>query len=243
MVRASHYLWSGLLHNLGMPITSALAFALITGQVNPDVRVYKKGKIEAEMRLGRIAGSSALSNLARKTIRSVETKSYDEFMKQARETQRDFPDAEWPGCSYEASSKAAYQDSRTISIVLGCYQYMGGAHGVGVTRTYNFGIVAGKPKHLTLKDVVGANNVEKVQVLLIEKIVAHPRTAWKDMGWLTELNAQQLNRFWVGKKGLTWEFDPYELASYADGPFSFSLSWAEMRGLIGKNSPLGHLAR
>ncbi|MCC7433761.1 MAG: DUF3298 and DUF4163 domain-containing protein [Methanoregulaceae archaeon] len=225
-----------------MPLTSAIALTLLIGQVNPDVRVYKKGKIEAEMKLGRVPGSSALANLARNTVRRAETKDYDEFMKQAREVERDFG-YDWPGCSFESSSKVAFQDARAISIVVDCYQYLGGAHGLGVTRTYNFGLVQGKPKVLSLKDVVGAGNVEKVQILLIEKIVKHPRTAWKDMGWLTELSEQQLNRFWVNKKGLTWEFDPYELASYAVGPFTFSLSWAEMKGLISKTSPLGHLAR
>lgn len=225
-----------------MPLTTAIALTLIVGQTNPDIRVYKKGKIEASMKLGRVPGSGPLSNLARNTVRKVETKGYNEFMTQARETERELG-KDLPGCSYEVSSKVAFQDARTISIVLGCYQYMGGAHGVGVTRTYNFGVVGGKPKQLTLKDVVGKNNVEKVQVLLMEKIVKHPRTAWKDEGWLTELSEQQLNRFWVSKKGLTWEFDPYELASYADGPFSFSLSWGEMKGLIGSNSPFGHLAR
>lgn len=194
------------------------------------------------MKLGRVPGSGALSNLARKTVRAVEGKGYDEFMKQARETERELG-KDLSGCNYDVSSKVAFQDARTISIVLGCYQYMGGAHGVGVTRTYNFGIAGGKPKQLALKDVVGKNNVEKVQVLLMEKIVKHPRTAWKDEGWLAELSEQQLNRFWVSRKGLTWEFDPYELASYADGPFSFSLTWAEMKGLIGPNSPFGHLAR
>lgn len=225
-----------------MPLTSAIALTLLVGQVNPDVRVYKKGKIEAEMKLGRVSGSSGLATLARNTVRKAETKNYDDFMKQAREVERDFG-YDWPGCSYEAASKAAFEDSRLISIVVGCYQYLGGAHGLGVTRTYNFGLVGGKPKHLTLKDVVGKSNVEKVQILLIEKIVKHPRTAWKDMGWLTTLSEDQLNRFWVSKWGLTWEFDPYELASYADGPFTFSLSWAEMKGLIAKNSPVGHLAR
>ncbi len=225
-----------------MPLTSAIALTLLIGQVNPDVRVYKRGKIEAEMKLGRVPGSSPLANLARSTVRRAESKDYDEFMKQAREVERDFG-YDWPGCSFESSSKVAFQDARAISIVVDCYQYLGGAHGIGVTRTYNFGLVQGKPKELSLKDVVGAGNVEKVQILLIEKIVKHPRTAWKDMGWLTELSEEQLNRFWVNKKGLTWEFNPYELASYADGPFTFSLSWAEMKGLIAKTSPLGHLAR
>lgn len=226
-----------------MPLTSAIALTLLIGQVNPDVRVYKKGKIEASMKLGRVPGSSALANLARTTVRRDEGKLYDEFMKQAREVERDFGTVDWPGCSFESSSRIAFQDARAISIVVDCYQYLGGAHGLGVTRTYSFGMVAGKPKQLSLKDVVGKNNVDKVQILLIEKIVKHPRTAWKDMGWLTELSEEQLNRFWVSKKGLTWEFNPYELASYADGPFTFSLSWAEMKGLISKTSPLGHLAR
>src|SRR5690606_5105814 len=105
---------------------------LIVGQTNPDIRVYKKGKIDASMKLGRVPGSGPLSNLARNTVRKVETKGYDEFMKQARETERELG-KDLPGCSYEVSSKVAFQDARTISIVLGCYQYMGGAHGVGVT--------------------------------------------------------------------------------------------------------------
>lgn len=226
-----------------MPLTSAIAMTLLIGQVNPDVRVYKKGKIEAEMKLGRVPGSSALANLARSTVRRAETKHYNDFMKEAFEVKRDFGSSDWPGCSFESSSRIAIQDARAISVVVDCYQYLGGAHGIGVTRTYNFGLVQGKPKELSLRNVVGAGNVEKVQILLIEKIVKHPRTAWKDMGWLTELSEQQLNRFWVNKKGLTWEFNPYELASYADGPFTFSLSWAEMKGLIAKTSPLGHLAR
>lgn len=153
------------------------------------------------------------------------------------------PEYESLAWSYEAGTEVKWNKPALLSFVVGCYQFEGGAHGIGVTRTYNFGIVGGKPKRLTLGDCLsGPSAKTEVQTKIIEKAMKTSGTDWIDEGMVTELTSEQLNRFWVSKAGLVFEFDPYELGSYAAGPFTFTLTWAELKPLLKRGGPVSSAA-
>lgn len=204
----------------------------------------RKGKWEASAKLIDLSAGGAISKFAGAAVSKAERKLYDEFVGEAS---RYFaaPDADAPApWTYEMASTATRRHDKVVSVLVETYSYLGGAHGIGVKRTYNFGFVAGKPKRLSLADcLVGSSSMRELRLRLLEKAMNTPGTDWIEEGEVRDFTKEQLDRFWIGKDGLTFEFNPYELGSYASGPFSFKFSWSELKGLVRSDGPLGAIAR
>lgn len=203
-----------------------------------------KGKWEASVELVEVRGASAIARFAQKDYWAAETKLFDRFVRDTKsdfkENKGDFGLNPW---TYEGGGEVVYNKNGVVSINAGSYSYLGGAHGLGVTRTYNYGIVNGKPKRLNLWDVVQKSRRQEVRLLLLGKATANPNTDWIQDGMFNDFTETQLNRFWISDKGLTFEFDPYELGSYAAGPFSFLLTYKELGPALQPKNPLSKLIR
>lgn len=174
-----------------------------------------------------------------------EKAQYDRFLRIAQEDWVELEKQSFENMySYEGTTKVQAETPTLVSFTTACYSYMGGAHGLGITRTYNFGFLKGKPALLTLMDFTGSKaNRDKVLARLFNRIRKTKGTDWVEEGLVKGVNSTQSERFWIGKKGMTWEFDPYELGSYASGPFTFSLSWKDLKGLVRFDTHLKGLAR
>jgi len=191
------------------------------------------------------AKPTALGKFANTYTTRKEKAQYDRFL---RITQDDWVELEKQGFenmySYESTTKVQAQTPALVSFTTACYSYMGGAHGIGITRTYNFGFLKGKPSQLTLMDFAGTKaNRDKVLARLFNRIRKTKGTDWVEEGMVKGVNSTQAERFWIGKKGITWEFDPYELGSYASGPFTFLLTWKDLKGLVRFDTHLKGVAR
>ncbi len=191
------------------------------------------------------AKPTALGTFANTYTTRKEKAQYDRFV---RITKEDWVELEMQGFenmySYDSTTKVQAETPNLVSFTTACYSYMGGAHGLGITRTYNFGFLKGKPAQLTLMDFTGTKaNRDKVLARLFNRIRKTEGTDWVEEGLVKGVNSTQAERFWVGAKGMTWEFDPYELGSYASGPFTFLLSWKDLKGLVRFDTHLKGLAR
>lgn len=202
--------------------------------------LIKKGSWEFKLKVDAPKGKSALEKFAHKWVLGAEKKNFDDYVSQAK---RDWdPSGQNGGTpwAYEAGSSVSFFGKGILSYTTGCYSYLGGAHGIGVTRTANFAVVNGKPTKVGLWSLLRSSASEKAEVslLLLGKAAANPNTDWIQDGMVNEFTPGQLERFHVTKTGLMWEFDPYELGSYASGPFSFELSWKELKNLVRMDGPL-----
>lgn len=228
-------------------VLTSLALSLLAVAPPADityvtVRSGVKGKWSAETKKPQIRGLGSLGELAQKATAAVEMKVYHDFVRDAKAfyAAPEFASAGW---GYESDMRTAHASQRLISLVGTSYSYSGGAHGIGLTRTYNFGVIGGKPKRLGLADVTAGKSAKReLELRLLEKAMQTPGTDWIEGGEVRDFTPEQLNRFWADAKGLTFEFDPYELGSYASGPFSFKFTWKELAGLIDSKGPLGGLA-
>ena len=201
-----------------------------------------KGKWSASTRLPKLAGGE-LAALAQATIAKAEMRVYSEFVKEAKAFYKN-PEYASNSWGYESDMEAKVVSGSLISFLGSSYQYSGGAHGIGLKRTYNFGFVKGKAKRLTLDDVLAGTSAKRELTLrLLEKAMQTPGTDWIEGGEVKDFTREQLDRFWIGADGLVFEFNPYELGSYASGPFSFALTWGELKGLVNSKGPLGPFAR
>lgn len=227
-------------------IAACLILSPNVGQAGLTVRFVEmrdgsKGKWVAKTSLPKFSGAGALAKLAQRVIGAEEEGIYADFVKEAR-TFFAAPDFSSPAWEYESSVTAKLLSGSVLSFVSTSYRYTGGAHGMGITRTYNFGLVNGRPKRLRLIDVLaGRSALRELELRLLEKAMATPGTDWIEGGEVRDFSTEQLDRFWIGKTGMSFEFNPYELGSYASGAFTFAFHWKELSGLLNSHGPLKQL--
>lgn len=189
-------------------------------------------------------GSSSVQRFAAANTLADETAQYNDFSKRARkelpELKRDNSTAQY---GYEARTVAQFNSAHLVSLTTARYVYSAGAHGMETTTTRNFGLRGGKPVRLRLADVAYAtlSARHELELRILGKAMPLVGVDWIEDGSVNSFDDAQLERFWFNKSGLTWEFDPYELGSYASGPFSVRMSWSELDGLLRSDGPLAKL--
>lgn len=191
-----------------------------------------------------VAGTSPLVRLANKTLADNETRLYKEFLAMAR---KDVPQLRKDGVtaeySYEAGTTLQFQSREFLSLTTSAYAYTAGAHGLGVTRTYNFALVGGKPKRVGAWDVFKStpSDRQSLQLALLGKAMQFEHADWIQDGTVTTFTQRQLDSFWTDGRRVHWEFDPYELGAYASGPFTLSFDAQELRPMVRPESVFASL--
>lgn len=202
-----------------------------------DVNLASKeaGKWNASLEVKAPQTVTELTKFAFNRTTEQERKKFESFVKTASSDWKEYgAETSTSEYSYESTTKIAFSNANLCSYLASVYSYHGGAHGVGVTFTYNFGLVNGKPKQLTLKDFAkNSSSLKKIKSILWAKVKKNPDALWVSEGMVKEISPIQYERFWVNEKyGLVWEFDPYELTAYAYGPITHTITWKELRGLV-----------
>jgi hypothetical protein len=206
-------------------------------QATPDILTESEtGKWNAKSEIPSFEGKSALVKFANEDIRKVMTKRFDSFVATMR---KEFePGIAGQESSFEASAIRGVVSPKLISFSVLTYRYLGGAHGLGTTETFNYALLGKKPKRLGVDDLFLKSKRKELSQLLYKTARKNPMTDWlqpsnEDM--FKGFSLEQMNRFWFPKAGrIAWEFDPYELGSYAAGPFTFEFRLGALSGMAKK---------
>jgi len=111
--------------------------------------------------------------------------------------------------------------------------YTGGAHGSLDYDTFNYATLHGKPRKIQLQDIlIGPGKPEEVASRWIMPKLKKMHASSVENGSIKRLTREQANHFVISRKGITWMFAPYEMASYAEGSFTVLVPWAELKGKI-----------
>ena len=124
------------------------------------------------------------------------------------------------------------------------YSYTGGAHPNTVYKTFNIGLKNNRPVMLTINDLTGgdAQKMSGLEAKLVAEL-RYRKASSVEADPNFKLDPKLLNNFVVTPAGATWLFSPYEVASYAEGPFFVKFSRTEMRPYIDQNGPFGFIAK
>jgi hypothetical protein len=171
-----------------------------------------------------------LARFANQKIAATEKKYYREWRAETQKTLKDEPSTIVP---YDYSSSASliyYAAAKLISLRFDSYEFSGGAHGMSIIDTRNFGIISGKPKELVLGDLfkAGSNYRQLVETQVLAKLKKDPNAAWVQDGSVKSLVNSQFNNFSIEPDGVRWLFNQYEMGPYAVGQFEIKLSLKEL---------------
>ncbi len=132
-----------------------------------------------------------------------------------------------------------------VSIVFHFNQFYGGAHGDNWSVPFNFQIVP-DAKVLSLDAFFG----KKADLIILSnlcRIELYKKLGGGDsfivIAGTNFSNPKTPPRFAFDKSGMVFYFDPYEVASYAEGPQELRLSYGRLRSLFSPKSPVYNYVR
>ncbi|PYS50153.1 MAG: hypothetical protein DMF68_08070 [Acidobacteria bacterium] len=150
------------------------------------------------------------------------------------------------GSSFDVSYSVEISTNDLVSIIFYIDSfYEGAAHGLHVSDTFNYNLDTGK--ELNLADLFKPNSgylnlISKHTISDLKKQLGPD----SDKDWIekgagpSEENFKSWN---VTRKGLEITFDPYQVASYAEGPHEVVVPFSVLRSAIEPNGPLAKIAR
>jgi hypothetical protein len=119
-----------------------------------------------------------------------------------------------------------------ITLMSAYYSYLGGAHGLGGRKFFNYDIE--EKKELTLDDLVDFNNTQfrKIAELVYRKSDTFlPNETLLDACWLED-NFYVSQNFAVTKSGFLFHYNPYEIKAYACGMTEFILPYYKIKPFL-----------
>ncbi len=142
--------------------------------------------------------------------------------------------------SWEIERKMTVIDNRPplMCLKISTYAYTGGAH--PNTNTVYVNIDTRTGKRILLRDIFKANFAEKLRPIaerFFRKQCKIPEgKRWSDLGFFFKNDRFELNdNFILGKSGITFYFNPYEIGPYAYGKMKCKIPFKNIRDLIKEN--------
>lgn len=147
--------------------------------------------------------------------------------------------ATWMSYEEQAEGTVYFHEGSFLSYQFKVYSYMGGAHGNTVTANRVFDMSS--QNTVTLSTLFTEESLSVVadnlrQALAIQNDCQTVDELIQSGIFFSAGEIEPNDNFLLDNKGLTWIYDPYEIAPYAYGPVTVSLSWNQLVDLIDPDS-------
>ncbi len=144
--------------------------------------------------------------------------------------------------NYEESvlSKIYFNEDGFLNYSLDVFSYTGGAHGMGGTFCYV--IYLKNTNLITLEEIFPYSSLSSIGEMIVAQLIKDREL--KTTGQLTEdgfFSVEEImptDNFYFNKEGMTWIYNPYQIAVFSLGEIRVSLKWENLKDLINEESPL-----
>ena len=232
--------------NVGQARAKKSGGAAIAQRNNAALKFVRRQIVESNRRLRytikarypQAVGQDARLLKLNQTLRNVAVKDVAGFKKDFEAPEQRM---ETSGSSYdlEYAIELATNDLVSITFYVDTY-YEGAAHPMHVSFTFNYDLNSGR--ELKLADLFKPNSdyLKPISDYAI-KSVKKELGPESDSEWIeTGAGAKQENyKSWaITRRGLKVTFDPYQVASYAEGPHEVVVPFSVLKNVIDSDSPL-----
>jgi len=130
-----------------------------------------------------------------------------------------------------------YYSETLVSLLGKNHEYSGGAHGNFYYQSSNFWIKENQAILLKLSDLFLP---DYNKLLSDETLKSLREQGASDIvnGAITDFKEEDLSRFSITPRGLTVYFDPYAVGAYAEGSFSVTIPYRQLKNVIDPEGPL-----
>lgn len=142
--------------------------------------------------------------------------------------------AAWFSYYRSVTGRVQLYSGHLLAYTLQTEEYTGGAHGMYATLFRNWDLRTLEP--LTLADIFQGDYEEELTALLWKRLLEDLKVATREeaeeMGYGVTGDLTPTENFCLGREGITFYYNVYEIAPYATGPTDITLSYKELQGLL-----------
>lgn len=189
-------------------------------------------------------GQLAVHGQPETCLKKAAESSFDEY----KEMEDEFGDDEEPFMmewEYDMTTHIELNDFDILSYSDSYYSFSGGAHGMYGIAHYTFDMKTGQ--QLGLEDILIAGYEDQLSNLLSERLLEDVnaysegtvKTLVEHGFWDDKINPT--DNFYIAKNGLTFTYNPYEIAPYAVGSVVVFLPFKELSNILKPGNPVEHL--
>ncbi|WP_338768964.1 DUF3298 domain-containing protein [Bernardetia sp. ABR2-2B] len=183
-----------------------------------------------------------ISQTAKETIENSKKSFFKEYLEVNKEQDEEYLyAANWVS---QSNAEIVFNDEYFATIAFSNYMYMGGAHGIS-NKTYLV-IDVKNGKEIKLKDIFDSKGLAILEKKMIKKAYLYTGfenpVSLQDAGYLVD-KIEVTDNFSLSAKGITFVYQPYEIAPYAAGMPSFLFTWEELKGVVKADSSVKSLMK
>lgn len=134
----------------------------------------------------------------------------------------------WMSYEEQCEGKALYNDNGIFSYSVRTYTYTGGAHGNSNNCVASIDLQT--RSNISLETLFNAAALEEVRLMIVDCL--------NDNYQLLDEEFDVTENFYLSDKGVTFVYDPFEIAAYSYGEIAVTLGWERLRTLIAASSPI-----
>lgn len=218
--------------SVGQVISKPLQDAIISLSMNEDLQ--RRSESDMNKMTGLFVHDYLINYLSEG---KSALEDYDEDLRSAEE---------WMSYEERVSGKVLYNANNLISYQVNIYSYTGGAHGNTALRNLVFD--CGQCYQLHMGDVFIYSSTSDIADMMCQELIKQfdgksIETLCNEGVLFQPFNLTPSENFYVDDKGITWTYDPYEIAPYATGIITITLSWEQLYPYIDSESPVMRIAK
>jgi hypothetical protein len=191
-----------------------------------------------------IGAKNASAAQFNRAVRELMTAEVNDFKKDFAPPDPDIP-KEMQESTFDSSYSIEHNGPDLISVSFGISVYgAGAAHPNHYSLVLNYDLNAGRTLKLSDLFRPGSNYMHAVSDFAIKelkkKLAPDPDEEWIERGAAPD--SQNYKSWNITRRGLVVTFDPYQVASYAEGEHVIIIPYAALRSVINMDGPLATLA-
>lgn len=136
--------------------------------------------------------------------------------------------ATWMSYEENCDGTALYNDNDVFSYSVRIYSYTGGAHGNSTNCVASLDLK--NLRNVTLDYLFAEPAIGQIREMMVDYL--------KNDYQLLNEEFDVTENFYLSDKGITFIYDPFEIAAYSYGEIAITLGWDQLRPLVSDNSPL-----
>ena len=181
-------------------------------------------------------------------LEAIYLKDQEEFAKQkANKEDADSYDPMQSAYSYEHNTNVNinYNRDKILSFTIQRYDYTGGAHGMTTDSCFN--LLIDQERFLKQEDLFDESSLDKIAALIVNQIAKENKVEkpekLEEIGYFNVSEIYPNGNILVSKEGVTWIYNPYDIAAYAIGSVVVTIPFADLKQYLKANHPIEALLK
>ncbi|AFM04313.1 Protein of unknown function (DUF3298) [Bernardetia litoralis DSM 6794] len=212
-------------------VTPQATFSDVIVEIKQVPQGSNLSKIKELLKKYQSTENKGSSQSAKQTIENHKKSFFKEYLDVNKDQDEDYLyAANWVN---ESSASVIFNDNYFATLSFSNYQYLGGAHGMYGENFLVIDIKNGK--EIRLSDIFDKQSLATLEKKMIKKAYTYTgfedAKSLQDAGYLVD-KIEVTENFSLNAKGITFVYQPYEIAPYAAGMPEFLFTWEELKDLM-----------